>query len=122
MKTSLDIYLEEDVFILENDGNGNDIDPEFEALAWWKANNLKYQVLFKMVQDILAVHMSSVASESAFSVGGRVIEPHRATLSPKIVEMLLCVEVKKKSTIVISDTFIIYIYFFFFFLDINSIY
>jgi hypothetical protein len=33
LKTDLDIYLEEDVFILENDGNGIDIDPEFEALA-----------------------------------------------------------------------------------------
>jgi hypothetical protein len=31
MKIDLDIYLEEDVFILKKDGNGIDIDPEFEA-------------------------------------------------------------------------------------------
>jgi hypothetical protein len=45
LKTYLDIYLEEDLFILEKDGNGIDNDPEFKALAWWKANNLKYHIL-----------------------------------------------------------------------------
>jgi hypothetical protein len=30
----LDIYLEEDVYIGEKDGSGEDIDTEFEALAW----------------------------------------------------------------------------------------
>ena len=79
MKTNLDIYLEEDVFIFEKDGNGVDIDPEFETLAWWKANNLKYCILSKMAHDILVVPMSSVVSEFAFSAGGRVIEPHRVS-------------------------------------------
>jgi hypothetical protein len=31
-----------------------------------------------------------VASESSFNAGGRVIEPHRASLSLEIVQMLLC--------------------------------
>lgn len=48
VKTNLDIYLEEDVYILENDENGNDIDQEFEALAWWKVNALKYRILSNM--------------------------------------------------------------------------
>ena len=43
-----------------------------------------------MARNILAVPMSSVALESVFSVGGRVIEPHRASLSPETVKMLLC--------------------------------
>jgi hypothetical protein len=43
-----------------------------------------------MARDILAVLMSSVTSESAFSAGGRVIEPHKASLSSEIVQMLLC--------------------------------
>ena len=90
LKTDLDIYLEKDVFILENDVNEKDIDPKFEALAWWKANNLKYCVFSKMARDILTVPMSSVASKFAFSAGGRVIEPHRASMSTEIVEMLLC--------------------------------
>jgi hypothetical protein len=73
-----------------------------------------------MEQDILAVPMSSVASKSAFSTDGRVIEPHRASLSPETVQMLLCGldwvralhGVKKKFVAVVSDTFIICIYFF----------
>jgi hypothetical protein len=73
-----------------------------------------------MARDILAVPMSSVASESAFSAGGRVIEPHRASLSPKTVQMLLCGSdwvralcgVKKKYAAIVSNTFIICIYFF----------
>jgi hypothetical protein len=34
LKTDLDVYLEEDVYICENDINEEDIDMEFEALAW----------------------------------------------------------------------------------------
>jgi hypothetical protein len=109
MKTDLDIYLEDDVFILEKDGNRVDIDPEFEAFAWWKANNLKYRILSKMAWDILAISMSSVALKSAFSTGGRVIEPHKASLSPETVQILLC---GLDWVSVVSDTFIICIYFF----------
>jgi hypothetical protein len=47
-KTDLDVYLEDDVYICENDVNGEDIDAEFEALAWWKFNVLKYRILSKM--------------------------------------------------------------------------
>ena len=42
-----------------------------------------------MARDILAVPISTVASESSFSAGGRVIEPHKASFSPKTVQMLL---------------------------------
>ena len=120
LKTDLDIYLEEDVFILEKDGNGVDINPEFEALAWWKANNLKYRILSKMALDILVVPMSNVALEFDFSACGRVIEPYNTSLSPETVQMLLCGSdwvralhgVKKKSAVIVSDTFIICIYFF----------
>jgi hypothetical protein len=89
-KTDLDVYLEEDVYICENDVNGEDIEAEFEALAWWKFNALKYRILSKMARDILAVPITTVASESSFSAGGRVIDPHRARLSTKTVEMILC--------------------------------
>jgi hypothetical protein len=34
LKSDFDIYLEEDVYIGEKDGSGEDIDTEFEALAW----------------------------------------------------------------------------------------
>jgi hypothetical protein len=89
-ETDLDVYLEDDVYICEKDVNGEDIDAEFEALAWWKFNALKYCILSKMAQNILAVPITIVSSESSFNTDGRVIDPHRTRLSTKTVEMFLC--------------------------------
>jgi hypothetical protein len=86
----LDISLEKDVYIGEKDDSGEDIDNEFEALAWSKFNALKYQILSKMAKDILVVPITTVASESSLSAGGRVIDPHRASLKTETVQMLLC--------------------------------
>ena len=43
-----------------------------------------------MAQDVLAVPICTVASEAIFSTGGRVIDPYRASLSPDIVQTLVC--------------------------------
>ncbi|KAF2310785.1 hypothetical protein GH714_017196 [Hevea brasiliensis] len=45
-----------------------------------------------MVRDILAVPASTVASESAFSTSGRVLDAFRSSLTPKIVEDLICAQ------------------------------
>jgi len=90
IKSDLYIYLEEDVYIGVKDDSGEDIDNKFEALAWWKFNALKYRILSKMAKDILAVPITTVASESSFNASGRVIDPHRASLKTETVQMLLC--------------------------------
>jgi hypothetical protein len=46
--------------------------------------------LSKLAKDILSIHIITVSSESTFSVGGRVIDPHRTSLTPETVEKLLC--------------------------------
>jgi hypothetical protein len=51
---------------------------------------LKYRILSKMVRDILIVPITTVELESSLSVGGRVIDPHRARLSTETVEIILC--------------------------------
>ena len=73
-----------------------------DVLYWWKVNT-KYPTLQKIAKDIIAIPVSSVASESAFSTGGRVISPHRSRLHSQTVEALMCLqnwmmeEIKHKS-------------------------
>ncbi|CAN0876088.1 Zinc finger BED domain-containing protein RICESLEEPER 2 [Linum grandiflorum] len=45
-----------------------------------------------MAKDILAVPISTVASVSCFSTGGRVLDDFRSSLTPAIVEALICAE------------------------------
>ena len=82
-KSELETYLEEGVYI---EGSG----VHFDALGWWKEKNLKFRILSKMAADILSIPITTVASESAFSAGGRVVEPHRSCLGTKMVDILIC--------------------------------
>ena len=66
--------------------------PEFDILNWWKLNSAKYPILSHVAKDVLAIPISTVASESAFSTGGRVLDPFRSSLSPKTVEAIVCAQ------------------------------
>ena len=65
-------------------------DVKFEILGWWKANSDRYQVLSKLARDVLAVPVSTVASKSAFSTKGRILDPFQSSLSPLMVQNLVC--------------------------------
>ncbi|XP_042410659.1 zinc finger BED domain-containing protein RICESLEEPER 2-like [Zingiber officinale] len=68
----------------------NEIPKIFSCLEWWKMNRMQYPILSKMAADILAIPVSSVASEATFSAGTRVIDSYRSSLSPDTVQALLC--------------------------------
>jgi len=55
-------------------------------------NGLKYPILQKIARDILAIPVSTVASESAFSTVGRIIDEYRSSLTPIMIEALICTE------------------------------
>ncbi|XP_050212795.1 zinc finger BED domain-containing protein RICESLEEPER 2-like [Mercurialis annua] len=82
-KSELEIYLSES--LIEDDDN-------FDVLKWWKLNSERFPILSKMARDILAIPISTVASESAFSTGGRVLDCFRSSLTPRLAEALICAQ------------------------------
>ncbi|CAN1324688.1 Putative AC transposase [Linum perenne] len=64
----------------------------YDVLGWWKGVAHKFPVVSEMAKDILAIPISTVASESCFSTGGRVLDNFRSSLTPQIVEALICAE------------------------------
>jgi hypothetical protein len=84
-KSEIESYLKEEP-VRWNDKN----DGTFDILAWWKGKQGTYPVLARLARDVLAIQVSTVASESAFSAGGRVVDPFRTRLDPEVVEALIC--------------------------------
>jgi len=63
---------------------------EFDILAWWKNKREQYHILSQIVRDVMAMQVSTVASESAFSAAGRVVDPYRSCLDSEMVQALIC--------------------------------
>ena len=40
----------------------------FDILTWWKTNAHRYPILAQIARDVLAMPISTIASESAFSI------------------------------------------------------
>jgi hypothetical protein len=80
----LSAYLDSD--------NVTSYEDDFDILVWWCDHKLTYPVLSIMARDIMSVPVSTVSSESCFSLTGRIIEERRRRLLPKNVEMLTCLK------------------------------
>lgn len=93
--SELDIYLLEKAVPRQKNRLGMD----YDVLSWWRRNSHKFPVLSEFVKDVLAIQVSSVASESAFSTSGRILDPFRSCLSPHMVESLICTQQWLRNTI-----------------------
>jgi hypothetical protein len=67
-------------------------DPNFDILLWWRDHKQTYPILSILARDIMAVPVSTVSSESCFSLTGRILEDRRRRLLPEHVEMLTCIK------------------------------
>ncbi|WVZ98352.1 hypothetical protein U9M48_043808, partial [Paspalum notatum var. saurae] len=65
---------------------------KFNIMDRWKANSTRFPILGRLARDILAISITTVASESAFSTGGRILDDFRSSLTPFIVEALVCTQ------------------------------
>ena len=63
----LDMHLEEQIIGITHGKS-------FDILTWWKMNETQFPSLSKLAKIVLMAPASSVASESAFSTGGRVLD------------------------------------------------
>ncbi|KAH9688106.1 Integrase catalytic domain-containing protein [Citrus sinensis] len=77
----LDSYLDEKVISRMED---------FNILSWWKTNANRYPTLARIARDILAIPITTVASESAFNTSGRVVSSYHNKLHPSTLEALMC--------------------------------
>ncbi|OMO53293.1 hypothetical protein COLO4_36785 [Corchorus olitorius] len=66
--------------------------PPFDVLKWWRLNGPRFPTLSLLAKDVLVVPVSTVASESAFSIDGRVFDVYRSSITSKIVQALICAQ------------------------------
>lgn len=91
---------------------------KWDCLSWWNSKKDSYKILSLMARDILAIPITTVASESSFSAGTRVVDKYRASLSPETVEALMCggdwcrkiFGIKKKSNVSLNLVSFIYLF------------
>ncbi|XP_074284026.1 zinc finger BED domain-containing protein DAYSLEEPER-like [Silene latifolia] len=73
-KSKLSTYLEDDRL---------DRKIKLNVLEYWKKNEDRYGELARLARDILSVPLTTVASESTFSIGGRVLNKWRSSYIPE---------------------------------------
>jgi hypothetical protein len=66
--------------------------PDFNILMWWQRHNQTYPILSILAKDVLIVPVSTISSESTFSLASRVLEERRRRLTTDMVEVLSCIK------------------------------
>ncbi|CAL8174051.1 unnamed protein product [Prunus armeniaca] len=84
-KSELEVYLDVPTIDVADDN-------QFSVLGWWKKNQSLYPIVSLMARDLLTIPASTVASESCFSAGGKVLSEKWTNVSPNTIEALICLK------------------------------
>ncbi|OMO93686.1 putative Zinc finger, BED-type [Corchorus olitorius] len=82
-KSQLDFYLEERALDLNSDIN---------ILDYWSKSSIQYSELSLLARDLLAIPISTVAFESAFSMGKKMLNCLKSSLKPKTAQAVVCLD------------------------------
>ena len=69
-----------------------DLNADVDILDFWSKSSVRWPQLAALARDLLAIPISTVASESTFSLAKKVINPWRGSLSKKTIQALVCLE------------------------------
>ncbi|XP_057730214.1 zinc finger BED domain-containing protein RICESLEEPER 1-like [Arachis stenosperma] len=82
-KNSLDTYLEESLL-------SKDCFEDLDVLELWKLYESRYSKLSIIARALLSIPITTVTSESAFSIGAHVINKYKSRILPENVETVIC--------------------------------
>ena len=75
---------------LEEPRLGKKKNSKLEVLSWWKEHYNRFLELSLIARNLINIPITTIASESSFSIGKKFLTPYRSRLLPKNVEVTLC--------------------------------
>ena len=81
-KTELEVYLSQSRL-------DRLVYPELDVLEYWKKEKVRFPILSVLARDLLSIPVTTVASESSFSIGGRILNKYRSALLSVNFEALI---------------------------------
>ena len=87
--SELDLYFDSRFSLNEDEGP---VPNQIDVLDWWGTHEKDFPILASMAKEIFSIPASTVAVESAFSVGGNVLDDRRSRLSGQNMEATMLLD------------------------------